>query len=213
MPNQLYIQSVLLSELVCAASEEAAMYFAQRRPRELAQFEWTLDAKDPRRITTYERWWRDTLGPLQESRGRRDPMRLIRDPSFDYRFFERSFLMRKEMWYPDRPREPAEGFDIKKMFTERMGFVDSRSETLVQAVDILASFLRRLLLREIAGDEITRALGRLQIVRRQEDGQTQSLRVLTVSRLAGPRTGLFNTVKAMTDAGRSMLKPARRLAS
>jgi hypothetical protein len=34
------------------ASEEVTLYFAQRRPRELAKFEWTIDAKDPRRITS-----------------------------------------------------------------------------------------------------------------------------------------------------------------
>jgi hypothetical protein len=54
MPRQLYIQSRLLSELVCSASEETALYFAQRRPREIGRFEWTIDAKDPRRITSYE---------------------------------------------------------------------------------------------------------------------------------------------------------------
>ena len=74
------------------------MYFAQRRPRELAQFEWTIDAKDPRRVTTSEKWWRDTLAPLLESRSRRDPMRMVDHPAFDYRFLERSFGMRKSVW-------------------------------------------------------------------------------------------------------------------
>jgi hypothetical protein len=83
MPNQLYLQHVLLSELVCEASQDAANYFSQRRPRELTEFEWTIDAKDPCRITAQEKWWRDTLAPLLESRSRRQPMRFVR---FDYRF-------------------------------------------------------------------------------------------------------------------------------
>jgi len=37
-------------------------------------------------------------------------------------------------------KDMVEGHDIKKMITERMAFVDSRSETLIQAVDILTSF-------------------------------------------------------------------------
>jgi hypothetical protein len=143
MPRQLYLQSVLLSDLVYTAAEETAMYFAQRRPRELSQFEWTIDAKDPRRVTTYEKWWRDTLAPLLESRSRSEPMRFVQDPAFNYHFFDKSFAMRKELWHPDRPREMIDGCNIKKMITERMEFVDSRSETLIQSVDILASFLRR----------------------------------------------------------------------
>jgi len=48
MPRQLYLQCVMMSELIRTASEEVTMYFAQRRPRELAKFEWTIDAKDLR---------------------------------------------------------------------------------------------------------------------------------------------------------------------
>ena len=39
MSRQLYIQCVLMKELVRMASEEVTLYFAQRRPRELAKFE------------------------------------------------------------------------------------------------------------------------------------------------------------------------------
>ena len=53
--------------------------------------------------------------------------------------------MKKEMWFPDDPSKMREGHDITKMITEQMAFVDSRSETLIQAVDVLTSFLRRLL--------------------------------------------------------------------
>jgi len=211
MPPQLYLQSVIMSELVCSASEETAMYFAQRRPRELAEFEWTIDAKDPKKITTYEKWWRDMLGPLLESRSRRDPMRLVKDPDFNYRFFDRSFLTRKKLRYPDRPRETVDCYDITKMITKWFEYVAARTETLIQTVDVYASFLRRLLAGEIAGDDISRALGRLQIIRRHEGGQPQSLRVLTISRKPGGRTGLFRTLRTMTIAGRSMIRPTRLL--
>lgn len=208
MPTQLYIQCVLMSELVAWAVEETTMYFAQRRPRELADFEWTIDAKDPLRISPQEEWWREALAPLQESRTRREPMRMVRDPTFDYRYFERKFSLRKEMWYPDRPREMVDGHDIKKMITERISFVDSRCETMIQAVDILTSFLRRLLVGKIAGDEIARAVGKLQIIRMQ-GGQPQSLRVITISRTPGGKAGLFKTLRTMTRTGRSMIKLKR----
>jgi hypothetical protein len=212
MPPQLYIQCVLMNELVASAVEETTMYFAQRRPRELADFEWTIDAKDPRRITNQEQWWRDALAPLQESRSRREPWRMVRDPAFDYRHLQRKFSMRKELWHPDRPRETADGFDIKKMITEHMAFVDSRSETLIQAVDVLTSFLRRLLAGQVAGDDIARVLGRLQIIR-MRDGDPQSLSIVTMARTPSVRTGLFKTLRTMTRAGRNMMKPKRGIAA
>jgi Protein of unknown function (DUF3800) len=208
MPYQLYLQSILMTELVRRAAEESTMYFAQRRPRELANFEWTIDAKDPQRITTYEKWWRDTLAPLLDSRARSEPFPLVRDPAFNYYHFDRKFLTEHDMWYPDRPREIVEAYDIKKMITEKMRFVDSRLEVLIQAVDILASFLRRLLAKEVSGPGIARALGRLQVMRRHDKGTLQSLGVLTVSRKSSTRTGLFETVRAMTAASRSMMKPS-----
>jgi len=129
----------MMKELVRIASEEVTLYFAQRRPRELAKFEWTIDAKDPRRITNQEKWWRKTLAALLESASRREPFVTVKDAGFNYKYFDRSFAIKHEMWFPDRPAEMVEGHDIGKMVTERMGFVDSRSETLIQTVDVLTS--------------------------------------------------------------------------
>jgi len=209
MSRQLYIQCVTMKELVRIASEEVTLYFAQRRPRELAKFEWTIDAKDPRRITSQEKWWRETLAPLLESASRREPFVFVKDAGFNYKFFDRSFVMKKDMWFPDRPPEMIEGHDIRKMTTERMAFVDSRSETLIQAVDVLTSFLRRLLAREITGDDVSQALGRLQIHTRRKSKHPQSLHVLTLSDQAGGRSDLFDTLRVMTRAARTMLKPER----
>jgi hypothetical protein len=206
MSRQLYIQCVMMKELVRIASEEIVLYFAQRRPRELAEFEWTIDAKDPCRITSQENWWHETLAVWLESASRREPFIFIEDAGFNYKYFDRSFAVTKEMWFPDRPPEMMKGPDLRKMMTERMAFVDSRSETLIQAVDILTSFLRRLLAKEITGDDVSKALGRLQICWRRK---TQSLRIVTLSRQAGSRSDLGNALRVMTSAARAMLKPER----
>jgi hypothetical protein len=204
MPRQLYIQSVVMRELIDTASKEVTTYFAQRRPRELAKFEWTIDAKDPRRTTTQEKWWRDTLGPLLDSRSRREPFGIVKDAGFNYNYFERSFAMKYEPW--DRPGQTEEGYDIKKMITQRIAFVDSRSHILIQTVDILTSFLRRLLAGKIAGDEVSRALGRLQLYKRR-DGQPQSLNLVTLSAKWIPQRGLVKSLEVMTQAARVMIKP------
>jgi hypothetical protein len=211
MSHQLYIQCVMMKELVRIASEEVTLYFAQRRPRELAKLEWTIDAKDPRRITSQERWWRKTLAPLLESASRREPFTYVRDAGFNYKYFDRSFAVKKEMWLPDSPPKMMEGHDIKKMNTERMAFVDSRSDVLIQTVDVLTSFLRRLLAREIAGDDVARALGKLQIYRKSSK-HPQSLRLLTLSDQNQEMYDLqlFDTLQVMNMAARVILKPERR---
>jgi len=111
------------------------------------------------------------------------------------------------MWFPDRPREMIEGHDIRKIMTQRMIFVDSRSETLIQAVDVLTSFLRRLLAREIIGNDVSQALGRLQIHTRRNNKHPQSLHILTLSDPARGRSDLFDTLRVMMGAARIMLKP------
>jgi hypothetical protein len=188
MPVQLYVQSVLMTQLTAIVVERIAMYFAQRRPRELGNFGWIIDAKDPRRITTQERWWRDTLGPLQESRSRREPLGRVNDPRFDYRFFDTAYEFTKQMWYPDKPSEPITGYDIRKILTDQISFKDSRTDILLQAVDILTSFLRRLLMGRILDPAVAHNVGRLQIHQRPTPNVYQSIHLFSFTSTDRPET-------------------------
>jgi hypothetical protein len=207
MPVQLYVQSVLMSELTAITTERTAMYFAQCRPRELGSFKWTIDAKDPRWITTQEKWWRDTLGPLQESRSRTKPLGRLNDPDFDYSFFDKAYKFKKLQWYPDKPRELVTGYDIRKILVGQISFKDSRSDILLQAIDILTNFLRRLLMGRIIDPAIAQTLGRLQICQRPSKGIYQSIHLLTLT--TDPRTEasqLGRMLKQMSLAGRAMIR-------
>src|SRR5262249_28268682 len=144
-----------------------------------------------------------------ESASRREPFIFVKDAGFNYKYFNRSFAMKKEMWFPDRPPKLMEGHDIRKMMTERMAFVDSRTEVLIQTVDILASFLRRLLARKLMGDDVSQSLGRLQIYQRRQIKHPPPPRVPALSRQAGGQTDVFDTLRVMTRAARIMLKPER----
>ena len=207
MPVQLYVQSMLMTELTAIAVERIAMYFAQRRPRELGSFRWIIDAKDPCRVTTQEKWWRDTLGPLQESRSRRKPLGRVDDPRFDYRFFDKAYEFEKQMWYPDKRREFITGYDIKKILFDQISFQDSRSDILLQAIDILTNFLRRLLMGRIIDPAVARALGRLQIRQRLAANVYQSIQLHTFTtneRTEGSHLG--SMLRQMSLAGRSMIR-------
>lgn len=159
MPVQLYVQSVLMTELTAIAVDQITLYFSQRRPQELSNFSWVIDAKDPRRITTQEKWWRDTLGPLQESRSRREPLGRVNEAGFNYRFFDRTYEFEKRICYPDRPSELITGYDIRKIISDHISFKDLRSSLLLQAVDILTNYLRRLLMCRIIDPAIAHTLG------------------------------------------------------
>jgi Protein of unknown function (DUF3800) len=207
MPVQLYVQSVLMNELTANMVQQITMYFAQRRPRELGNFRWTIDAKDPRRITTQEKWWRDMLGPLHETHSRTKPMGRVVDPNFDYRFFDRAYIVEKELWHPDKPREPITGYDIRKIISDQISFKDSRSDILLQATDILTNFLRRLLLGRVTDPTVARTLGRLQIHQRPAANIYQSIHLFgftTTDRTEGGQLGRM--LRQMSFAGRSMIR-------
>jgi len=181
MSEQLYVQSVLMRELVCIASEELSLYFAQRKPKELGNFQWFIDAKDPTGETPQERWWKDVLGPLIESRSKRKPFSMVDSPNFNYRFHLKNYTFKRVAGNGDIEKE--EGIDIKKMFTEATSFVDSRSDILIQAVDVLTSYTRRSLRSKSIDDEILREVGRLQIHRKRGDA-LQSLNLLSLGPIA-----------------------------
>ena len=52
LPNQLYVQAVVLIQLVQAVLEVGTLYYVERIPRTLGSFIWRPDAKDVR-VTSY----------------------------------------------------------------------------------------------------------------------------------------------------------------
>jgi hypothetical protein len=207
MPPQLYLQSVAMHQLLWNVTELTSLYFAQRRPRELGLFEWRIDAKDPRKVTTQEKWWRDVIGPLGESRTRREPFIHVTDESFNYKYFDRSFGFKKEMRLPDGSKKRFEATDIKKLIAN-MSFVDSKTDIFIQATDILVGFTRRSLRDKEVSPSMLLALGRLMIPRKIS-GVPQSVRLITlgdvelkVERYLGAR------LRVIAKSGRPMVKPS-----
>lgn len=204
MSNQLYVQSVLMRELVVQSVEVTTMYFAQRRPQDLATFEWVIDAKDPTRITRQEEWYRDTLGGLVETRTEREPITFVRDDSFNYEYFDRSFSTRGEVWRPNQPLKVVDGIDLRKLVLENVTFAVSQSDILIQVIDILSSHVRRALAGKIGDHGVIRQLGRLQ-VRRKRDGVAQTVQLCSLTgERDGPRSyGM--AVRLMYETSRVML--------
>jgi len=210
MPPQLYLQSIAMNELLWMVAEQVSLYFAQRRPRELGSFEWRIDAKDPRKVTSQEAWWRDVLGPLGESRTRRKPFVRVRDESFNYKYFERSFRMEKEIWSPeDGSRKLVVGTDIKKLITNNTFFVNSKTDLFIQATDILVGFMRRALRDKKVSAPMLLDLGRLMI-RRKTDGVIQNVQLIGIGKIANVQRALGARLRVIARSGRAMLKSSRR---
>ena len=77
---QLNIQSAILFELIDRVLEHGTMFYSQRRPGELANFHWIIDAKGDNSIPTpWEQWWSTFTKPALQSKMARDPYGIVED--------------------------------------------------------------------------------------------------------------------------------------
>lgn len=144
MTNQLYVQSVVVLELIKTTFEYATLYYSQRRPIELNGFHWRLDAKD-KSITTYEKWWQSVMLPFLQYKSSMTPFSQFEKGC--YKYFEQHFISDNET-----PKHLVELFGRKDKFhgillnnimRDDFQFIDSKDCLGIQIVDILVNSLRR----------------------------------------------------------------------
>lgn len=159
MPHQLYAQSVVTFELIATVIRLSTLYFSQRHPKTLGQFQWVVDAKDRQSVTDWESWWAFTVMPMIQSRSFREPLsRLI---GGDYSYFQRFETDIPRYLYPHL-NDPTKrtGLDGKKIMTESFRF-SSDPEPGLEMVDILTNATRRALmgnLRQAGWENIPRLM-------------------------------------------------------
>lgn len=208
MPDQLYIQTVVMTQLIWECAQNAAMYFSLRKPEELALFEWKIDAKSPKGETKQEQWWKTVLGPMVESNAHRHQFISLDDEKADYSFFERSYAFEKRVWRPSGDYELVSGFDVGKLIVKSTQFVDSRSDIFLQAADILANRIRRCFQEAIFSDGTAASLGRLQI-RQSRHGARQLVKLITLTNNQQADFGVVSSrLKLMYDSARGMFPHA-----
>jgi hypothetical protein len=136
---------------VWRALEHGTLYFCQRMPGELARFRWVIDAKNNRKITPHEDWWRVCVKPLLQSHSLREPIASLKGG--DYSAFRRHFSMQ----VPDYMREhlPAAvrtANDLGAVFGREMEFADSRGQIGLQIADALTNCVRRALVGNLRAE-------------------------------------------------------------
>lgn len=87
LPDQLYVQSVLLTTLVDAVVRVGSLYYVQRIPKTLGNFAWRIDEKDPKKITTYEALWQEVVRPYLQTISLSKPHMYLDEA--DYSWFDR----------------------------------------------------------------------------------------------------------------------------
>lgn len=150
MPSQLFIQTVLLTDLVKVVIDLTGIEFAMKDPPEIGAFNWVIDGKDERK-TAYEAAWELMSAPLIQSRNIEDPG--IAFAEGDYSFFQRNFSLPDNRWPTHLPqprtRNPGERgmiFNLKKVLCESMTFSRSSDCGGLQLADIITNAFRRALM-------------------------------------------------------------------
>lgn len=146
LPEQLYVQLILLTNLVHSVIRTATILYSQTDPPALGRFWWHIDAKD-RKSTSYEELWRTLVCPFLQAISLKSPMPFLTEG--DYSHFTR-------FDNPDLPSAPdylrqavvAPGhtfssFDVNKVMRENLEFAKSKHTMGLALVDILCSCFRR----------------------------------------------------------------------
>ncbi len=145
-PNQLFIQAVLLTDLVKKVTDQATLHFVMKDPAEAGKFVWVIDGKDKRKME-FEAAWELMAGGLVQSRCMESPS--IAYAEGNYSFFQRFLHSNWPGHLPKPIRAPGENImiiNLKKILYESMMFADSTASEGLQLADIITSVFRRALM-------------------------------------------------------------------
>jgi hypothetical protein len=177
LSNQEFIQAFLTITLLERLVPLAANYYAQRRPKELAHFHWTVDAKG-KDLVAVERFWTHLILPALQWYSETHPAGFL--PFGDYSHFERHRLeARDELGETARVVQKTGNqlLNSGRIYREHLAFADSRDHVGLQLVDVLVNATARALngrLQEPAWSHI----GRVMILQKPSPLRLVSLRAL-----------------------------------
>lgn len=170
MPDQLFVQLCVMTQLINAHLHDAMIFFANDAPEELISFRWVVDRKNDKE-TSYEATWRTLLTPFihgrQFSDHFEDKIFFLKGGNYEYcaRFFQRL-----DQW-PDHLPEQKPGLrektgihvvDIRPILQESFSLRDSHSCLGLQLADVVTNALRRALIGNLQPEGWS-DMGRLMI--------------------------------------------------
>lgn len=201
----LYVQMMVMIDLLHRVLEETVVYHCQRNPKELAAFHWVVDGKEPTCVTNWEDWWSKTLVVWLQAISLRRPASMLE--CGDYHHFQR-FILKDIPPYlrdhvPDTDRRLGAGFDLQLLFRESFRF-STEVEPGLELVDIVTNALRRALTGNL-GQHGWLPLRTIMIHRHDIYVRPVSL-LFEDRKLARPYS---KTLQSFRNGGRNMLTDAR----
>lgn len=183
--NQLYVQSIAMTDIIYNVHQLSTLYYVQRNPRELASFKWIIDAKD-RAITTAEGWWKEVIMPFIQDMSFQKPLKLIEGANYSY---YNKFL------YKDK-----RGGNIKKILAD-LSFKDSSTDEGLQIVDILTGALCRAMNHKLKRKGWHR-MGKLMVIQQDQNIQLLILKAHDQSTVTVP---YYDVIQHLNETARPML--------
>jgi hypothetical protein len=155
---QLYNQFIATLDLVPRILQHAVLYYETRKPKELSEFQWIFDAKDPKKKTKYEEIWHLLICPIIEARSIHEPFLMVR--GFAYTHFKK-YLKTKSL----SDGTEAQGPCLNLILKDKVRFENSATEVGLQLVDIIACTIARAMNDKLEY-EGWKEIGRLFIIQR-----------------------------------------------
>jgi hypothetical protein len=153
MPTQLFLQAMLLTDLIRKVIDQASLHFAMQMPVELGAFRWFIDGKDKTK-TTYEAAWELMAAGLIQGKYIENSGIAVEEG--DYSFFKRSLMDADPKWPEHVPKPQSRGsfkrgmiWNLKKVLYGSLSFVDSQNCCGLQLEDIVTSTFRRALMGQL----------------------------------------------------------------
>lgn len=145
MSPQLYIQSILNTQVIAKVLNHAITYHALRTPKELSKFSWIIDGKEKGKVSKWENWWTKVVSPWLEMISIENPTMFLKGANYSHiGGFINQVPKRLEQVFEDKPSDDFSAFPLKKVLTENFKF-SSEIEPGLELVDILTNATRRAL--------------------------------------------------------------------
>jgi hypothetical protein len=144
LSNHLYVQSWCTCVFMYTVLQYSTLYYAQRKPKELAEFYWTIDAKH-KEITPYETLWLDVVLPFLQSKSLRDPFIGLKEANYSY-FEKYCEVMPETPEHLKKATETESPFPcvhINDIYKKNLSFEESKDNLGLQIIDILTTSIRR----------------------------------------------------------------------
>lgn len=201
---QLYVQLVCQVNLLCDVLNRSINFFAQRRPATLREFRWRIDQKNTAR-TTFEDAFEKIAPMLLQTRSIKEPFSKVEGfdysamKAYEFELGKGADYLQTVHGFPD-----MDSLNLQKIIRGNMEFVDSKSLDGVQAVDLIASGLRRLLRGEFSDNKgVARGLSRL-FVQAQRGSSVISL-VTMAPEEASPSPYVTDMIRTINNGSKRML--------